>query len=173
MSLTTWEQRIGEALAAAAQSRHSAASGDTTRLPAPDSLHFESMGQGGRVAGYACERFHLFTQREIFPGEVEAIEQEIWLTRELELPSRTYATYRRVVANLDRIELDAPIERPPGVALRTVIRRRAVDRPPGSEETEANEVIAVERRPIPASAFAIPPGYAPADSTPKAPRSSK
>ena len=37
---------------------------------------------------------------------------------------------------------------PAGVALRTVIRRRGIDHPPGSEEVEATGVIAVERGPI-------------------------
>jgi hypothetical protein len=160
MSLRTWEARIREALDAAVASR----SPKGTAKPPADSLRFEPAGDGGPIAGYRCQRFHLYTQREIFPGEVEAIEQEIWLTRDLELPSAIDATYRRVVGNLDRIELDTPVERPPGVALRTVIRRRGIDHPPGSEEVEATEVIAVERGPIPPDTFSIPPGYAPADS---------
>jgi hypothetical protein len=67
MSLATWEARIREALETAAANRRPKGSTE----PPADSLRFEAEGDGGPIAGYACQRFHLFTQREIFPGEVK------------------------------------------------------------------------------------------------------
>jgi hypothetical protein len=154
MSLATWEERIAEALRLAGHA-------DTTFTPAR--LEFEPSGDGGSVAGHSCQRYHLFTRRQAFPGEIEEVEQEIWVTQDFALPPETERAYRRVVANLDRIELDAEVERPPGVTLRTQLRRRSMQAS-RNEEVEATEVIAVERRLAPADVFAIPPGYAPADS---------
>lgn len=145
-SLQEWEARIEAAI-------DPGSAGDTT------GVRFEADGPGGRIAGYACERYHLFTHREIFPGEVEAIDQEIWVTRDLELPEGAQAAYERYVSSLDRMGLDARVQRPAGVTLRA----RTLTRPDGAGrdagEFEESEILRVEHRPLDASWFDVPPSY--------------
>lgn len=168
MALSAWEAKIDEALVVGRRHRRGGSGDRPDTLAADsvatDSLAFEAEAGRDTIAGFACERWHLFTPREVFPGEFEAVEEEIWVTRELELTPETWHTYRRVLASLDRIELDAAVTRPAGVAMRTVLRRRPQGRPPTEGEVETTEVIAVERRASPESVFAIPLGYARADS---------
>jgi hypothetical protein len=171
-SLRDWEARIAAALEAAAERQGPGAAGG-----APDAT-WEADGDGIDIAGYACQRHHLFTRRELFPGEIELVEQELWVTHELELPGEAYEAYRRAIESLDRIGLDPRLHRPPGIAMRLYTRtfpegqggpdgRRARDRGV-AEEVERQEVVRVERRPLPDEWFAIPAGYAPADSSPPA-----
>lgn len=147
LSLRVWEQQIEAALEESTPERS---------LDATPAV-YDSAGPGGVVAGFACDRYYLFTHRELFPGEVEAVEQEIWVTRELELPPGSWEAYERVLRSLDRMGLDVSVRRPPGVTLRTRIRRR----PAGSdaEEVEEIEVLRVERRHLEASVFEVPPSY--------------
>jgi hypothetical protein len=156
MSLRDWEARIAAALAASQEQRQTA----------PDSAvaRYELEGDGGEIAGFRCQRWHLFTRRELFPGETDLVEQEIWVSRELELPGAAYETYRRALEGLDRLGLDPSIRRPPGVALRLHTRAFAEPGGAGSEEIERSEVVRVERRPLEPSWFDIPAGYVPADS---------
>lgn len=185
MPLEEWEAKLRTAVRSAADSAGASEGGGTGR---PDSvgaarpgetpgagagseppLLFELEGDGGRVLGYACRRYHVYTTRQLFPGEWEDVEQEIWVTGDLGLSPAAAAIYRRVFTSLDWIGLDAAVERPPGVALRSQVRRRphpAVPPPPGSppagEDVETNEVVRIETRPAPAGIFEIPPGFQPA-----------
>ncbi len=152
MSLLDWEAKLRDAVQAAVDSAPGAP-------PHAAVLSFEPAGDGGSVAGFQCALFHLFTTRQLFPGEWEDVEQEIWVSRDLALSAGALATYERVLESLDWIGLDARVERPPGIALRTRIRRHSHAASPGADEVETNEVFRVENRAVPDSIFAIPPGY--------------
>jgi hypothetical protein len=153
MSLSAWERSVRESVPAA-----SGATG-------PDTLRFEAMGgPHDRIAGYECTRFHLYARRQVFPGEFENVEQEIWVAMDLTVPAAALATYARMQASLDRIGLDAPVVRPAGIALRTTVRRRPEGRGSEADEVETNEVDSVQAQDIPASLYQIPTGWTRADS---------
>jgi hypothetical protein len=156
-SLSAWESRIRAAAVALRAAADSSAGG------APP-LGFAASGDGGEVAGYACQRHHLYAERPLFPGEWEEIEQEIWVAPALELPAGAGATYRRVFEILDWIDFDAHVERPAGVRLRLEQRRRPRGAGADATETEATQVVRVERRRVAAAIFAAPPGWTRADS---------
>lgn len=166
MRLVEWEQKLRVAVQSAADSTGGTGAG----FPEPR-LQFEFEGPGGEILGHACTRHHVYTTRQLFPGEWEDVEQEIWVALDLGLSPAAAATYQRVLASLDWIGLDAAVERPPGVALRTQVRRRphaAVAPAPGGavpgEEVETSEVVRIETRPVPGTVFEIPAGYRPADA---------
>jgi len=156
MSFTEWEERI----------RASAPGADS--LPAP---RFEPIGDGGRIAGYACTRHHLFIRHEVFPGEFEQVEAEIWVTSEIPLDPAAVDTYRRVQASFDRVDFGAPVLRPPGLVLRSQLRH--VPETPGTPaESEISNVVTIERRAVAPAEFDVPAGYRPAASTESAPADS-
>lgn len=172
MRLAEWEQKLRVAVQSAADTT----AADSARVMPPGTaapepvLRFETEGPGGEILGHACTRYHVYTTRQLFPGEWEDVEQEIWVAGDVNLSPSAANTYGRVLVNLDWIGLDAAVERPPGVALRTQIRRRphAASPPvpgaaPPGEELETTDVIRIETRPVPASVFEIPSGYRPAD----------
>jgi len=164
MSLAAWEAKLRDAVRSAVDSAsgappQSAALPQSAAPPQSAALTFELAGDGGTVAGFGCARYHLFTTRQVFPGEWEDVEQEIWVSRELALPAGALATYERVLESLDWIGLDARVERPPGIALRTRLRRHSHTEPAGTDEVETNEVFRVEARAVPESIFAVPRGY--------------
>jgi hypothetical protein len=180
MSFVEWERRIAEGTtsadssladpgsAVAADSAEAPAAGDASGpetkapVPVPAALRFELEGEGGQIAGLACTRYHLFTRHEVFPGEFERVEAEIWVTGQLPLPGTAIDTYRRVLASFDRVDLGAAAERPPGIVLRSCVRHLPEN--PGSPiEVETSEVLAVERRDLAAAEFAIPDGFVPAE----------
>ena len=165
MRLGEWEQKLRVAVQSAAEG----AAADSVAEPA---LQFELEGPGGEILGHACTRYHVYTTRQLFPGEWEDIEQEIWVAADLGLTPSAAATYRRMLASLDWIGLDAAVERPPGVALRTQIRRRphataapAPRNAPAGEDVETSEVTRIDTRPAPPEVFSVPPGYRPASAT--------
>jgi hypothetical protein len=154
MRLAEWESKVRDAVRAVT---------DSTR--APQTLRFEKEDGGGAIAGYSCERYHVFTTRQLFPGELEDVEQEIWVTGEIRLSPAARASYRRVLESLDWIGLDAPVVRPEGVVLRTQVRRRPHGIPAGGgEDIETSEVVRVERRDASPDVFDVPPGYRPAET---------
>ena len=156
MALDAWERELRSTGASA---------GDTSRAASPRVLRFESEGDGGTIAGHACERYHLFTTHTVLPGETEDIEQEIWVTRDIAVKPATLATYRRIIEDLDWIALDAQVVRPDGIALRNQVRRHGIDR--SHDEVEATEVVRIETGAVTRHGFEIPPGYrAATDSTP-------
>lgn len=69
------------------------------------------------------------------------------------------STYRRVFESLDWIDFDARVERPPGVRMRLVQRRRPRGGGATTLEVETTEVVRVERRRVAAEVFAIPDGW--------------
>jgi len=172
MRLVEWEQKLRVAV----QSAGDSTALDSARVLPPGAaapepaLRFESEGPGGEILGHACTRYHVYTTRQLFPGEWEDVEQEIWVAGDVGLSPAAADTYRRVLVNLDWIGLDAAVERPPGVALRTQIRRRphAASAPgpgttPPGEELETTDVVRIEMRPVSGAAFEVPSGYRPAD----------
>jgi Domain of unknown function (DUF4412) len=149
--LSEWEKQV----------RQSPATDQATK----DTLRFEPMGgEPVTIAGYSCKRYHLYSRREVFPGEFETVEQEIWVTRELDLSVSALRTYARVQASLDWIGLDAPVARPEGIAMRSSVRRHPEGQGDEADEVETYEVIAVESGNVPAAWFQIPDGYTRAES---------
>lgn len=155
----TWRQMpLGEWEAALRQ-----AAGDTATSEA--ALAFERVGSPLQKAGYVCDRWSLFTRRELLPGEVDWVEHHIWVARDLELPAGAYEAYDRAIRALDSIGMGAVVERPPGVVLASEMRVGAQEEHEhGDVEVESLEVVRVERRRLDAEVFRIPPGYAPASS---------
>jgi hypothetical protein len=159
-SLAEWEQRIRTAALTARAAADSAAAG-AGAVPAADSLpalRFALAGRGDVIAGFPTERFHLYAERQLFPGEWEQLEQEIWVTTAIDLPAAAATAYRRMFTTLDWIDFDARVERPAGVRMRAVVKRR----PRGAAavtETEITDVVRVERRRVPVAVFAAPPGW--------------
>lgn len=153
MTLARWEESVRES--------------PVQRGEAPaDTLDFEAMeGPVHRIAGYECRRYHVFARREMFPGELEEVEEEIWVTTDLVLATPARTAWERVQASLDQVALDAPARRPPGMVLRTVVRRRPVGKGPEADEMETTEVFRIERRPVPIASFGIPSHWTRADST--------
>jgi len=161
LPLSEWEARIrAAAIATQAAADSVRGSGDAGQGGEP--LRFELAGDGGRIAGYACTRHHLFAERPLFPGEWEELEQEIWVTDALEMPAAAAAAYRRVFESLDWVDFDARVERPPGVRMRLVQQRRS--RGGGAREVETIEVVRVERRRVEPSTFDVPPGWSRIDA---------
>lgn len=164
-SLREWEGRIRTAALTARAAADSAA-GVRADSAGAAVLRFEPAGDGGTVAGHPCQRHHLFAERPLFPGEWEEVEQEIWVALDIELPAGAVATYQRVFASLDWIDFDARVERPPGVRLRLVSRRRPRGGGAAATEVETTEVVRIERRRVGTDVFAAPAGWLRADSHP-------
>jgi len=144
--LSEWEAQVRQSPVAGAASK--------------DTLRFEPMeGEPVSIAGFHCAPYRLYTRREIFPGEFEMVEQEIWVTRELALSVSALRTYARVQASLDWIGLDAPVRRPEGIALRTKVRRHPEGQDSEADELESYEAVAVQSGNVPASWFEIPEGF--------------
>lgn len=159
-SLNDWEGRVRDAAIEARAAADSAA-GATPGSGGASKLRFESAGAGGDVAGFATRRYHLFAERPLFPGEWEQIEQEIWVTPAIELVPGAAAAYRRMFETLDWIDFDARVERPPGVRVRVVQRRRgrggaAAQMP---VEVETTEILRVERRRVSRATFEPPASW--------------
>lgn len=157
-SLVEWERRIRDAALMARAAADSAA-GNAHGVDSALTLRFAPAGSGDRVAGFTTERFHLFAERPLFPGEWEQLEQEIWMTTAIDLPAPAMAAYRRMFATLDWIDFDARVERPAGVRVRLVSRRRPHAAADAATETEITDVVRIERRRVPITVFDAPPGW--------------
>jgi len=154
MPLDAWERELRGTGARA---------GANGAMPARE-LRFEPEGEGGTIAGHACDRYHLFATHTVLPGESEDVEQEIWVTRDIAVSPVTLATYQRIIEDLDWIALDARVVRPAGIALRNQVRRHGTDR--AHDEVEETEVVRIETGAIPSHGFDVPAGYrAASDST--------
>jgi hypothetical protein len=166
MSFAAWEGQIVAATAGAADDSRTDSTAAAPAPASPSSVpRFELIGDGGQIAGFACTRHHLFLRHQIFPGEFERVEAEIWVTDQIPLLPQALDTYRRVVSSLDRVDLGVAAERPPGIALRTCLRHFP-ETPGAPEEVETSEVLTVEQRAIAPGEFAIPASYTPTDSVP-------
>jgi hypothetical protein len=156
LSVDVWAQTL-EAAQAAIRARTRGASGE-------EQPRYEKLGEPVRVAGYLCDHYALYTRSELLPGEAEFVEQQIWVTRELELPG-AYEKYLDILRTLESVGLGGTVRRPPGVVLAVETRTRRGDadaRDAGL--TERSAVFRVERVDIPDSVFAVPRGYAAADT---------
>ena len=157
LSVDVWAQTL-EAAQAAILARTRGVGGEAEP-------RYEKLGEPVRIAGYLCDHYALYTRSELLPGEAEFVEQQIWVTRELELPPGAYAKYLDILRTLESVGLRGTVHRPPGVVLAVETRTRRGDadaRDAGL--TERSAVFRVEHVDIPDSAFAVPPGYAAADT---------
>ena len=160
MSLATWEAGIAAAADSARARRRAEA--DSGRAD----LGFEPAGPAGKIAGFDCERYHMFTRRELFPGEVEEVEQEVWVSAGGQLPEGAYRMYLRSLDALEGIGLAGPIHRPPGLVLYLETHTHPFGKKRGAgDQVERTEVVRIERRRIPDGIFEIPDGFIPADSS--------
>lgn len=155
MPLDDWE----EAIRRAAQG----ATGQTADGARRPPLAFERAGASVERAGYLCDRWSLFTRRELLPGEVDWVEQHLWVARDLELPDGAYEAYERAIRALDSIGMGTIVERPRGVVLASEIRSGTeAEHERGEEEVELTTVVRVEKRELAADVFRIPASYRPA-----------
>ena len=158
-ALSDWESHL-EASLDSSRARSQA----SNEGPSPG-VGFEPMGPAGRIAELEADRYHLFTRRELFPGEVDFVEQEICVARQFDFPEGAYRTYLRTLEAMEGVGLAGPARRPPGLVLRVETRTRPAGAERGAgDEFERTEVVRVERRPLQQSLFEIPAGFARADS---------
>ena len=123
---------------------------------------FEKTGEGPHIVNTPTDRYHLYVEAESFPGELEEVEEEIWVaSRELLAWSATYPTYERIVRLYDQMWRDVPIERPDGVVVHTTLRRRPLSRRTSDSqdqwEVEKATIVEVEYRCMPYGFFQLPP----------------
>ena len=157
LSVDAWAQTVETAQAAIRERTRSAGGEAEPR--------YERLGEPVRVAGYLCDHYALYTRSELLPGEAEFVEQQIWVTRELELPQGAYEKYVDVLRTLESVGLRGAVRRPPGVVLGVETRTRSANadaRDAGL--TERSAVFRIERTDIPDSIFSVPAGYAAADT---------
>jgi len=154
MPLQEWEQAIRDA--AEIESRKNAATAQ--RAPA-----FQRFGAPLERAGYLCDRWSLYTRRELLPGEVDWVEQHLWVARDLTLPPGAYEAYDRAIRALDSIGMGALVQRPEGVVLASEIRvGTQEEHEKGQVEVESLTVYRVEKVDLQEDVFAIPEGFTPA-----------
>jgi hypothetical protein len=154
MSLHQWEARLQEA------SRTEGKDGDGS-----SSGRFEAQGGDERIAGYGCTRYHHFGRRNLL-GSEEYVEQQIWVTREIDMPAGAYEAYRRAFDRIESIGSSGVVQRPPGVVLAVETRTRPVDADRRrAAQVERYSVYAVERKDLPDSLFQMPADASRADST--------
>ena len=147
-SLRGWERSLRQAVESA--------------RPAPghSPIAFEAMGDTVRIAGQDCQRFMLFTRRELIPGEVDFVEQQIWVTQGIEIPKPAYDAYAHSMGLVASIGLGSIVERPAGVIMRTeTVTRPEHDQRAAHGEIESIVVFRVEKKDLGAEVFAIPSGY--------------
>ncbi|MFQ5600692.1 MAG: hypothetical protein ACE5G2_09060, partial [Candidatus Krumholzibacteriia bacterium] len=95
MSLRAWEAKIR---AAVEESRTTSGAPEPAY---PDTLRFESAGRPVEVAGHLCDRYVLYTHRELPAGDAEFVEQQIWVARDLEMPAGAYEAYQRALDDME------------------------------------------------------------------------
>ena len=126
---------------------------------------FEPIGVPSERAGYLCDRWGLYSRRELLPGEVDWVEQQIWVARDLTMPPGAYEAYDRATRAIDSIGLGALVQRPQGVVLASEIRVGSTEEhEKGGVEIERLIVYKVEKRNLVNVVFAIPDSYEPATS---------
>ncbi len=157
-ALDTWQARIDAAMRALADSNAAAAP------------RFERAGGTLAIAGYTCERWVLYTHRNLL-GTRENVEQQVWVTRELDLPPGAFAAYQRTLGTIESLGFATRAAYPEGVVLRRETRARPADASRRhAPAVEAGHVFRVESRPLPQTLFVVPQGYAPVRSTTAPPR---
>ena len=166
MPLDEWEAAIRQAAEVAttrdANSADGATDGGNKDAPPPA---FEPIGAPSERAGYVCDRWGLYSRRELLPGEIDWVEQQIWVARDLTMPSGAYEAYDRATRAIDSIGLGALVQRPQGVVLASEIRIGSTEEhEKGHVEIERLTVYKVERLDLGDAVFAIPDSYKPASS---------
>lgn len=161
MPLEEWEAAIEKA---ATTMGRTGTQGEDTNEPGPrPSPAFERIGSPVERAGYLCDRWGLYSQRELIPGAVDWVEQQIWVARELTMPQGAYEAYDRAIRAIDSIGMGGVVKRPEGIVLASEIRiGSAAEHEKGDVEVETLTVYRVERRQLEDVVFQVPPAYVPA-----------
>jgi len=161
MSLTAWEAALQEA---ASNSEPQEPEGQGNHASAAQTVPaFERIGSPVERAGYLCDRWGLYSPRELLPGEIDWVEQQIWVARELTMPPGAYEAYDRAIRAIDSIGMGAIVKRPEGVVLASEIRvGSAEEHEKGDVEVETLTVFRVEKKPLADALFEIPSIYTPA-----------
>jgi len=150
-SLVTWEARILDAFEAM---RDSSLAGTVPR--------FERVGETVQIAGYDCERHVLFATRNLL-GARETVEQQVWVTSQLQLPTGAFEAYQRTLGAINSLGLPTRAEYPAGIILRNELRTRPADsQRRETPAVEASNVFHVESKELSVELFMIPFGYEPA-----------
>lgn len=105
-------------------------------------------GDGGIIAGYKTEKY-------LLKGSVEL---QIWVAPELQVPSGYYESLRLTTPRNPLIDMNKvydELAKIKGVALKRVSTLKTKDK----AVTTTTVVTNVEKRPIPASIFEVPPDY--------------
>jgi hypothetical protein len=131
-------------------------------------ITFQAMGDTLRIAGVDCHRYMMFTRRELIPGEVDFVEQQIWVTQGVEIPKPAYEAYAHSMSLVASIGLGSIAAWPDGVIMRTeTVTRPENEARAAHGEVESVEVFRVEKKDLADELFAIPQNYVlQADSLP-------
>jgi hypothetical protein len=119
-----------------------------TGLDAPPTV--TKLGPGEMVAGYATERYLVKTA---------LMQMEVFAAPQLQVPSGYYDVLG--IGAMDRLlgsEQRSPLNSIAGCVLKQVVTGRSRTMMPGRTD-DGELVTAVDVSPVPASQFAIPPGY--------------
>ena len=100
----------------------------------------------------------------MLPGEVDYVEQQIWVARDFKIPQSTYAAYARAMGSIDSIGLGGFAKRPPGMVLQMEMRSHSEKQPRVAAEVERNRVTRIERIKNDRSLFEIPSAFRRANS---------
>ena len=164
MPLDEWEEAIRQA-AVVQMARGTDGDGSNNDAEPVLPPAFESIGVPTEKAGYLCDRWGLFSRRELLPGEIDWVEQQIWVARDLQMPPGAYEAYDRATRAVDSIGMGALVQRPDGVVLASEIRTGTTgEHETGQVEVERLTVYRVEKVDLADSLFAIPATYKPASS---------
>jgi hypothetical protein len=109
-------------------------------------------GDGGIVAGYKTEKY-------LIKGPVEL---QIWVAPELEVPDGYYDSLKLTMPHnplLDMNKIYDELAKIKGVAMKRIWTLKTKDK----TMTTTTVVISVEKRPLPASVFEVPPDYKPVE----------
>ena len=163
MPLADWETAIQQAATINGPDVTQETTVDTADSSAARTPAFERIGSPVERAGYQCDRWGLYSRRELLPGDVDWVEQQIWVARGLEMPPGAYEAYDRAIRAIDSIGMGALVKRPEGVVLASEIRvGSAKEHENGSVEVETLTVYRVEQTSLDDAVFEVPPTYAPA-----------
>ena len=103
---------------------------------------FEPAGEMALVAEFECLPFRLTMETASDDDRTVQIAQEIWVSRDVEMTEEIYTTYRHALRLFDDHWSVVPVERPPGILLRT--REVRLTKPPAPGESAAIEDATVE-----------------------------
>jgi hypothetical protein len=117
---------------------------------------FRPVGKTVLVSEYESQRHRLVVRAATPDGIGERLQQDVWVTRDVETTFEIYETYRLVLHLFGRLWLEVPVERPPGILMRARVSRRPADGRLGDpEEVEDSIVRDIGYRLVPRQFFEV------------------